>query len=118
MERTLDTFLASLADDKRDELTTLMKAAQKQQRRLETLYVSRKLTPAAMAKALGISGRSRAALRARDTMTVAALIDYVEALGGQVKITAVFEDVGPVPIEELFLDKPPLRRKPERDAAE
>jgi len=80
---------------------------------LEELRSARKLTQTELAKSMGLNQASISKLERRTDMYVSTLSHFVEAMGGELQITAVFPD-GSVRITQLeSKDEPARIRRPD-----
>jgi DNA-binding Xre family transcriptional regulator len=88
--QTLDDFLASLPKKRRQEIES---RSQKKINaiRLQRLREKRHVTQGDLASRLGMKQSSLSRLERRENVTIKTLRDYVLALGGQLRVVAVFE---------------------------
>jgi transcriptional regulator with XRE-family HTH domain len=86
---------ASLADNKRRVREELQRMA------LEELRGARQLTQTDMAEMLGVPQSSISRIERRADMYLSTLRDYVHAVGGELRIQAVFPDGGTVVIDRF-----------------
>jgi DNA-binding transcriptional regulator YiaG len=77
---------------------------------LRDLRRARKLTQARVARALGVTQDSVSRLEQRSDLLISTLRKTVKAMGGEVRIVAMFPDRAPVEVIELSKDERPRKR--------
>jgi DNA-binding transcriptional regulator YiaG len=82
---------------------------------LRDLRRARKLTQALVAKALGVTQDSVSRMEQRSDLLISTLRKTVKAMGGEVRIVAMFPDRAPVEVTALSKEEHP--RKPSRMTA-
>jgi DNA-binding transcriptional regulator YiaG len=82
---------------------------------LRDLRRARKLTQARVAKALGVTQDSVSRMEQRSDLLISTLRKTVKAMGGEVRIVAMFPDRAPVEVTALSKEERP--RKPSRVTA-
>jgi DNA-binding transcriptional regulator YiaG len=92
---TLDDFMASLPEKRRQKIES--KAKKKINAiRLQLLREKLHVTQEDLAERLGMKQSSLSKLEHRENVTLKTLTDYVSALGGRVRVLAVFDEKKPV----------------------
>lgn len=92
---TLDDFMASLPEKRRQKIES--KSRKKVNAiRLQLLREKRHVTQSDLAVRLGMNQSSLSKLEHRENVTLKTLTEYVVALGGRIRILAVFDENRPV----------------------
>ncbi|MFN3319347.1 MAG: XRE family transcriptional regulator [Allorhizobium sp.] len=105
MARALDDLLSELPIEKRADLEARGQARLEDYQTLQELRKSRDLTQEKLAALLGINQENVSRLERRNDLLLSTLRDYVEAMGGNLEITARFPDREPVQLSGLLRDK-------------
>ncbi len=105
MARALDDLLSELSVEKRADLEARGQARLEDYQTLQELRKSRDLTQEKLAALLGINQENVSRLERRNDLLLSTLRDYVEAMGGDLEITARFPDREPVQLSGLLRDK-------------
>lgn len=105
MARALDDLLSELPIEKRADLEARGQARLEDYQTLQELRKSRDLTQEKLAALLGINQENVSRLERRNDLLLSTLRDYVEAMGGDLEITARFPDRDPVQLSGLLRDK-------------
>lgn len=105
MARALDDLLSELPIEKRKDLEARGQARLEDYQTLQELRKSRDLTQEKLAALLGINQENVSRLERRNDLLLSTLRDYVEAMGGDLEITARFPDREPVQLSGLLRDK-------------
>jgi transcriptional regulator with XRE-family HTH domain len=105
MARALDDLLSELPIEKRADLEARGQARLEDYQTLQELRKSRDLTQEKLAALLGINQENVSRLERRNDLLLSTLRDYVEAMGGDLEITARFPDREPVQLSGLLRDK-------------
>lgn len=119
--KTIDQVIAGLPPGRRAKIEGRARQLIGEEMALQQLRKARKLTQKQMARALNIGQDSVSRLESRSDLLLSTLQSYIEAMGGELKITVEFKEgtavisgLGatetPVPSKALA-KKPPARRK-------
>lgn len=120
MARTLDEVIGGLPPDQQRDIAAASARLIEEEMTLRDLRKAHELTQARMAEALHISQDGVSRIEKRSDFLLSTLRSYVEAMGGQLRLTAEFPDRKPVTISGLDSlgagAKPPRRRPKTVDA--
>jgi transcriptional regulator with XRE-family HTH domain len=90
--RTLDQIIAELPTERRAKVTARAKELIAEEKALRHLRQARKLTQQTMADLLHMDQGSISKLESRSDMLISTLRNYVEAMGGSLRLVAEFPD--------------------------
>jgi transcriptional regulator with XRE-family HTH domain len=109
MSRSLEEFIAMLPQRQRDAIARRVKEMEEEELTLQQLRKVRRMTQFRLAKALGISQDGVSKLENRSDLLLSTLTDYVESMGGTLRLVATFKGMRPVSIYG-FCDIAPARK--------
>ena len=112
MARTLDEVVSGLPPDQQRDVAAASARLIEEEMTLRDLRKAHELTQTRLAEALHISQDGVARIEKRSDFLLSTLRSYVEAMGGQLRLTAEFPDRKPVTISEL--DSLRTEEKPHR----
>ncbi len=101
MARTLDDVIGGLPPDQQQDITVASARLIEDEMTLRDLRKAHELTQTRMAEALRISQDGVSRIEKRSDFLLSTLRSYVEAMGGQLRLTAEFPDRKPVTISGL-----------------
>lgn len=117
MAKTLKDKMAELPAQRRRRIEQETERLQAEYRTLQDLRKARALTQTQLAETLGIRQATVAQMEKRTDLLLSTLRSYVEAMGGELKLTVKFPDKPGVTLDGLGdVDEPIRRRK--RNAGE
>jgi transcriptional regulator with XRE-family HTH domain len=120
MARTLDEVIGNLPPDQQRDIAAASARLIEEEMTLRDLRKAHELTQTRMAEALHISQDGVSRIEKRSDFLLSTLRSYVEAMGGQLRLTAEFPNRKPVTISGLdSLEteaKPPRRGRKPADA--
>ena len=90
--RTLDDVIAGMPAERRVRVNARGRELIAEERALQHLRKARHFTQASLAEALGIDQAGVCKLEKRSDMMLSTLRSYVEAMGGELHLTATFPD--------------------------
>ena len=90
--KTIDQVIAGLPPGRRTKIEGRARQLIGEEMALQQLRKARKLTQKQMARALNIGQDSVSRLESRSDLLLSTLQSYVEAMGGELKITVSFKD--------------------------
>ena len=96
MARTLNEVLAGVAPERRKRIEANAAQLVAEELSLQKLRKARKLTQKKMAQTLGIGQEGVSRLESRSDLLLSTLKNYVEAMGGELKLIAEFPGQPPV----------------------
>lgn len=99
--RTLKQKLAALPKERRARIAARAAELEAEEMSLQALRQARKLTQERMAKTLGIAQESVSRLEKRKDVLLSTLNQYVEAMGGQLRVTVDFPDRPSIRLSDL-----------------
>lgn len=112
MARTLDEVISSLPPDQQQDIAAASARLIEEEMTLRDLRKAHELTQTRMAEALHISQDGVSRIEKRSDFLLSTLRSYVEAIGGQLRLTAEFPNRKPVIISGL--DSLATEAKPHR----
>ena len=112
MARTLDEVIGSLPPDQQRDIEAASSRLIEEEMTLRDLRKAHELTQTRMAEALNISQDGVSRIEKRSDFLLSTLRSYIEAMGGQLRLTAEFPDRKPVNISGL--DSLATEAKPQR----
>lgn len=115
--KTLKQKLAALPKERRTRIARRADELEAEEMSLQALRQARKLTQVRMAKALGIAQESVSRLEKRKDVLFSTLNQYVEAMGGQLRVTVDFPDRPSVRLSDLQAASRPRRQPAPKPAA-
>jgi transcriptional regulator with XRE-family HTH domain len=113
--KTLREFTASLPKKEQERINARAKDLIAEEMSLQSLRKAHRRTQKSMASQLGIGQDSVSRLEQRSDMLLSTLRDYVEAMGGRIRLLAEFKGSAPIELAGLGTlverKKAPSRRK-------
>jgi transcriptional regulator with XRE-family HTH domain len=111
MGTTLKEKIARLTPERRARIEAEADRLHAEYQTLKDLRRARELTQAQLADSLGVRQATIAQLEKRSDLMISTLRNYVEAMGGHLRLTVEFPDKTPVALEGLG-DADELHRRP------
>ena len=112
--KTLREFTASLPRKEQERINARAKELIAEEMSLQSLRKAHRRTQKSMASRLGVGQDSVSRLEQRSDMLLSTLRDYVEAMGGRIRLLAEFKGSAPIELAGLGTlesKKAPSRRK-------
>jgi len=104
MAKTLDDKMSELSPERRARVEAEAQRLHEEYLTLKELRKAKELTQVQLAQALGIRQSTVAQLEKRSDLMLSTLRSYIEAMGGELKITVEFP--GKPPLSLRSLDEP------------
>lgn len=108
--KNIDQIIGGLSPERRAKIEGLARQLIGEEMALQQLRKARQLTQKQMARALKIGQDSVSRLESRSDLLISTLQSYVEAMGGELKITVEFKE-GSAVISGLGATEPAEHRK-------
>jgi len=116
MAKTLKEKMASLSPARRKKVEARAAELIAEEKSLRDLRQALALTQERMAESLGIGQEGISRLEKRSDLLISTLRDYVEAMGGELRLVAEFPDRPPVILKGLAgMDAGLLSKRRDRD---
>ena len=116
MAKTLKEKMASLSPARRKKVEARAAELIAEEKSLRDLRQALALTQERMAESLGIGQEGISRLEKRSDLLISTLRDYVEAMGGELRLVAEFPDRPPVILKGLAgMDAKLLPKRRDRD---
>lgn len=116
MARTLRDKMAALDADRRARVEAEAEGLHAEYLTLQELRKAKAMTQVHLADVLGVQQATVAKYERQSDLLISTLANYVEALGGKLKLTVEFPDREPVALDGLGATDEPRRRKPRQAA--
>lgn len=116
MARTLRDKMAALDADRRARVEAEADRLHADYLTLQELRKAKAMTQVHLADVLGVQQATVAKYERQSDLLISTLANYVEALGGKLKLTVEFPDREPVALDGLGATDEPRRRKPRQTA--
>lgn len=114
MAHTLREKLAALNPDRRLLIEAEADRLQAEYLTLQELRKAREMTQVQLANTLGVQQATVAKYERQSDLLISTLASYVEAMGGQLKLTVAFPNKEPVILDALGEGDAPRRKRPTR----
>ena len=101
MTRDTEQIIQNLSPQRRAKIERRAKELLNEHMTLQEIRKARKLTQEHMAEVLGIGQDSVSRLEKRTDLHLSTLNNYIEAMGGKLKLVAEFPDRSPITIDTL-----------------
>lgn len=116
MARTLRDKMAALDADRRARVEAEAEGLHAEYLTLQELRKAKAMTQVHLADVLGVQQATVAKYERQSDLLISTLANYVEAMGGKLKLTVEFPDRRPVALDGLGETEEARRRKPRQAA--